>query len=57
MPKTEEEIQEFMDRQRLASFATVDPATRPLAAPVFHLSRQQCMCADRPTFGESPAPR
>ena len=35
MLKSQREVQGFMDRERLASFATVDPNNRPHVVPVF----------------------
>jgi nitroimidazol reductase NimA-like FMN-containing flavoprotein (pyridoxamine 5'-phosphate oxidase superfamily) len=35
MPKTLSEVQNFMNREQLASFATVDPENKPHVVPVF----------------------
>lgn len=35
MPKSLTEVQGFMDRERLASFATVNPRNKPHIVPVF----------------------
>ncbi len=35
MPKTRRQVKEFMDREQLASFATVDSENRPHVVPVF----------------------
>jgi nitroimidazol reductase NimA-like FMN-containing flavoprotein (pyridoxamine 5'-phosphate oxidase superfamily) len=35
MPRSFNEIESFMDKERLASFATVDPRNEPHVVPVF----------------------
>jgi len=35
MPKTLSEVQDFMNREQLASFATVDSENKPHVVPVF----------------------
>lgn len=35
MPKTSNEVQDFMNRERLASFVTISPGNKPHVVPVF----------------------
>jgi nitroimidazol reductase NimA-like FMN-containing flavoprotein (pyridoxamine 5'-phosphate oxidase superfamily) len=37
MPKSLREVQSFMDKERLASFATADPNNQPHVVPVFFI--------------------
>jgi len=47
MPKSLREVQSFMDRERLASFVTVDPYNKPHVVPVFSPMRWESVYTNR----------